>query len=60
MKEAIASRIQTRTTMRIKDLETAWFLIQVGHLEHLRLFIENEVTVSQVSEHMGVDFNLDR
>ena len=57
MKEASASRVTTRTTMRIKDLETAWFLIQVGHLEHLRLFIENEVTVSQVSEHLGLDFN---
>jgi predicted transcriptional regulator len=32
-------------------------LIRVGQLEHLRLFIENEVTVSQVSEPLGLDFN---
>jgi predicted transcriptional regulator len=57
MKEAIANRDATTTTMRIKDLETAWFLIHVGHLEHLRLFIEKEVTVSQVSEKLGLDFN---
>jgi predicted transcriptional regulator len=65
MKEAIASSSMlnetttenSKTTVRIKDLEAAWFLIHLGQLQQLKVFIEKEVTVSQVSEELGLDFN---
>jgi predicted transcriptional regulator len=65
MKEVIASSSAInetsnetgKTTVRITDLEAAWFLIQLGQLQQLRLFMEHEVTVSQVSRELGLDFN---
>ena len=49
--------IPSRPTLLVEDFEAACFLIQIGQLERLRLFIENEVTVRQVSEQLGLDFN---